>query len=318
MTSYQSNLQSITIDQLQDQFLKTKVKWPASAHKGLFLIIHGMLQMHFFELVGLGEEENYIEDKSLPDTWSNTSDESWTFRYRYGQSSLTYIIKGLRLGPLLIINGYSPEILSNDSSKIYQLELKVVDWLDCTSQELELEESGSSSEPNDIYSHQTKNQEKLKVWKSIILKKELELLDKMLYSKIIDNFLSYIYSDQQHQQTYVNGIMNPELEYFCDSDLYAVGGGFGGGPRRDANLPVPAFTPPYPGFTPGGSLIGPSHPGFGPNINDPYIPYRGGPRKGGTGVPTFHPPPPGARFDPFGPPDNDHFPPPRFDNNMHS
>jgi len=71
-----------------------------------------------------------------------------------------------------------------------------------------------------------------------------------------------------------------------------------------------------------GNVIGPSHPGFGPFVNDPY----------GGGMGNFTNPPsgrgrgtggrvPGARFDPYGPPINDlnsepgnEPPPPGFDN----
>jgi len=67
---------------------------------------------------------------------------------------------------------------------------------------------------------------------------------------------------------------------------------------------------------PPGNLVGPHHPGFGPLVNDPYgntPPFGGGGRgRGGMA-------PPGARFDPFGPPrpghqfgepDSDDLPPP--------
>ncbi len=62
-----------------------------------------------------------------------------------------------------------------------------------------------------------------------------------------------------------------------------LGGVMGPGPGQ--------FGPGHPSFPPGqpgGNLIGPRHPGFGPHVNDPY----GRPGRG----------PPGARFDPYGPP----------------
>jgi len=73
-------------------------------------------------------------------------------------------------------------------------------------------------------------------------------------------------------------------------------------------------------FTPGGNLVGPNHPGFGGTLDPYYDPYgigipndfRRGRGNRGRG-------PPGARFDPFGPPgggfgnpNNDHLPPPGF------
>lgn len=83
--------------------------------------------------------------------------------------------------------------------------------------------------------------------------------------------------------------------------------------------------PPFSGGgfpQPPGNLIGPGHPGFGPFANDPYGGHPEGlPRRGGRGGhhPFIHPP--GARFDPYGPPgtyfgepDNDEPPPPGYDN----
>lgn len=90
-------------------------------------------------------------------------------------------------------------------------------------------------------------------------------------------------------------------------DLYPTGPGIGPTPF----LPNPDFG--------GGNLLGPQHPGWGP-IN-PYDPGYGQPpipgraRGRGRGYPPLHPP--GARFDPFGPPsfnygdpDPDDLPPP--------
>ena len=76
--------------------------------------------------------------------------------------------------------------------------------------------------------------------------------------------------------------------------------------------------PPAPG--PGtGNLIGPNHPGFGPLVTDPYANSPYGPMGRGRGRGSF---PPGARFDPYGPPgmpfppgpDPDDLPPPGMGN----
>lgn len=88
-----------------------------------------------------------------------------------------------------------------------------------------------------------------------------------------------------------------------------------------------APSPNIPLSGPGGNLIGPHHPGFGPNVIDPYnnpqfVPPRGRGGRGGRGqYPPSHPP--GARFDPFGPPTGNNYsqpdpdePPPDSYNNM--
>lgn len=112
-----------------------------------------------------------------------------------------------------------------------------------------------------------------------------------------------------------------------DDDGFGVPGGFGGGPMGhygDGDLfgsfgrygeQVPGGYRGGFGGGSGGSEIGPHHPGFGPGVNDPYAMPRGGRGGGAYGTggfgsggvgapPDFHAPPPGARFDPFGPPPN--------------
>lgn len=86
---------------------------------------------------------------------------------------------------------------------------------------------------------------------------------------------------------------------YGDDDLFGAPGRFGEGTGGRFRMGRPGMG--------GGSSVGPNHPGFGP-VNDPY--GRGGDFGGvppgapqGPG-PYAHPPPRGARFDPFGPPIN--------------
>lgn len=92
----------------------------------------------------------------------------------------------------------------------------------------------------------------------------------------------------------------PSFAHYGDDDLFGAPGRFGGGAADRSRMGRPGFG------GGGGSSVGPNHPGFG-NVNDPY---RGGDFGGlppnapsGPG-PYAHPPPRGARFDPFGPPIN--------------
>lgn len=85
---------------------------------------------------------------------------------------------------------------------------------------------------------------------------------------------------------------------YGDDDLFGAPGRFGEGAG-------PQFRMGRPGMG-GGSSVGPNHPGFGP-VNDPYGQgaFGGLPPGAPTGPgPYAHPPPRGARFDPFGPPIN--------------
>jgi len=92
--------------------------------------------------------------------------------------------------------------------------------------------------------------------------------------------------------------------HFGDSDLFGSYGRYGQVPGGYRPSPSGAR-----GIDPegGGSQFGPHHPIFGPEVNDPYayggtgIPRAGGNGRGAGGI-GYHPPPRGARFDPFGPP----------------
>jgi len=136
----------------------------------------------------------------------------------------------------------------------------------------------------------------------------------------------------------VSSYSSPQLTYFCilsKTDCFPTRSddstGYFGVGSDDLN----PFTPPgernpgHMGGFGGGSLIGPQHPGFGPNVSDPYRggdPFGAFPQSGGRGGGRGRgAPPPGPRFDPFGPPinpkgdpDNDELPPPGgFGDNMY-
>jgi len=104
---------------------------------------------------------------------------------------------------------------------------------------------------------------------------------------------------------------------YIDEDYGTTPPGWFGVGSQDLNPFSSPFAPPF-GSPASGTQIGPNHPGFGPGVRNPYtqpFPGRGRGR-------AWIPPPPGARFDPFGPPgfpgsgnpDNDEPPPPGYGN----
>jgi len=112
-------------------------------------------------------------------------------------------------------------------------------------------------------------------------------------------------NDPSHLIDPYSGVRLPPVAspfYVGGNDLFPSGGG---------RFPLPGIADPG-----GGNLVGPNHPAFGPRVRDPYVL---GPRSRGSG--GYRGPPPGARFDPYGPPNNDFSdinpdepPPPGFDN----
>lgn len=94
----------------------------SSKFDAAFILVHIILQDFGFKLVGLGEDgprvgtsilersATYLisEEKHLPSDW-NKSTDSWAFRYRHSRSSMTFLVKGLRLQNSVLLHAFSLE-----------------------------------------------------------------------------------------------------------------------------------------------------------------------------------------------------------------
>ncbi|GJJ69132.1 proteasome inhibitor subunit 1 (PI31) [Entomortierella parvispora] len=104
----------------------------SSPYEGLASLSHAIMTAVGFRLVGLGEDDSLendrlaIDDLSranvLPSRW-NASSESYSFRYTHSQSSLTYLIKCMRIAGKFVIHGTAIE-----TSQICSLELPIKDY----------------------------------------------------------------------------------------------------------------------------------------------------------------------------------------------
>eukprot|EP01126_Amoeba_proteus_P041112 TRINITY_DN4412_c0_g1_i12.p1 TRINITY_DN4412_c0_g1~~TRINITY_DN4412_c0_g1_i12.p1 ORF type:complete len:220 (-),score=44.18 TRINITY_DN4412_c0_g1_i12:702-1289(-) len=90
----------------------------------LFVLIHAIMQCNGFKLVGLGEEGNTVEEKNLPVEW-NQSQDSWSFRYKHYRSSMTFLLKAIRIGNNLLVHG-----LALEQNEILNLDLEVSKYVD--------------------------------------------------------------------------------------------------------------------------------------------------------------------------------------------
>jgi len=261
----------------------------------IILFMHSIMGINDFVLVGLSENENYVENGELPQEW-NASQDSWSFRYKHAMSPNTYILKILKLGSKLIVHAMAKE----DENKIWSFELNAANYVN-----LELKDYANVS-PFDVM----KNQGQL-----------IDDFNDSISSKILANvnFKKNITKEKEKETKYQNYYRDrdddplripsqggrPNRDPMLigggvgGNDLYGVGGGFG-------------YLPGLGQTGGGGNYIGPNHPVFhgGP----------GGPGRGGV-YPGNHPT--GARFDPIGPlgfgshnPRPDHFRPPDWGNDM--
>lgn len=86
------------------RLLPSQPTHPQSRHAAIVLLLHTLLVRRGFRLSGLGEEGNVVQTKELPAAWQTEagSEGTWTLRYRHPQSSLSYLVRAVRLGPTLL------------------------------------------------------------------------------------------------------------------------------------------------------------------------------------------------------------------------
>jgi len=271
----------------------------------LTLVLHLITKELFgFRCIGITDQlDSTANDKLVPDGWNKSSD-AYSFYYKHPKSSMTFILKNLTMGEKLLVNG-----LAVEDNRVYTLELNVNDYI-------------KKGVANDDFQNIFMNMEALNVFKREIINKLLPMTEE---------------EAPENRPVVVppSGRGPPQQPYSPSYDPLRVT------PPRQPRIPVsPLYEPGFPSYAPpfgvgdrdldplgpgipsfpgqGGNLIGPNHPGFGP-VTDPYatgpFPGRG---RGRGGAPPGHPP--GARFDPFGPPgfgfepDNDELPPPGYNN----
>lgn len=266
-------------------------------------VLHCVMRELGFICTALGEKavsDEEFDKQVFPDGW-NQSRDSYSFQYKHTQSTMTFFLKCLLMNDKLLVHG-----LAKENNTVYSLELNVKEFVN---------EKSALDNPDTLF----KDVQKL-----------VSLFKIHISSKLLPHLNKPGYEDAppQAQQTATQQTQQPQQPQQ--------------GPRRDPlaepprnpyphgmpgydPLRVPGsgrlpqfgvgygdmFPPPIPGMRMpgdmGGNLIGPGHPGFGPRVNDPYAtdPFGvGGPNRLPRGAV-----PPGARFDPFGPPSRPGFPP---------
>jgi len=275
---------------LKEQRPKLKNKWDA-----ISITLHIIMKQLGFRFLGCGDKNEEQGDLLVPIDW-NKSSEYYSFRYKHPQSSMTFTIKLLPIGDKILVHG-----LAEEDKNIRTLELNVDDFIN---------PKGDFDDYNNVY-------------------KNVEKLINSFKTEVVSKLLPMSTSEAPETETTTNNNRTPQTQrgqsvvpppiipifdpYYerSDEQIFPLYGGppFGLG-SGDLNPLGPGF------HGNNGNLIGPNHPGFG-NPRDPYSGMYGGNRRGrGRG------PPPGARFDPYGPPgfpfnrepDPDEPPPPGFEN----
>ncbi|XP_003706872.2 proteasome inhibitor 31 kDa [Megachile rotundata] len=253
----------------------------------LILFIHWYLIKHGFKCIGLGDSKAFNESEKgtelLPDGWN--SHPNYTFRYINDKK--LYILHGIKSDEDLLTN-----LLKVDDQNVSSAQFPINQTINGLHGPLE----------SLISSHQ-----------SVINIIQKDLIDPLLPGNTIDN----------STQT---GAINREernIEIDRSPDPLRVGPAI-----RPSSVPH-RWDPLADPSSVGGADLNPFGRGGGGMIYDPFSTLRNpvNPLRPALGVPGRLPPgavPPHARFDPFGPPDieqprrrhdpdNDHLPPPGYD-----
>ncbi|PRP73915.1 hypothetical protein PROFUN_16396 [Planoprotostelium fungivorum] len=282
------------------------LKQPSEA---VVILLHVAMKHFGFRCVGTTEssrDESGIFDgidQFTPEDW-NKSNDCYVFTYKHTKSSMNFVIKSLVMGENLLINGTALE-----DKKVHTLEIDLQDY------------TRKNADLNDYNAIYKDAGQLLRLFKTNVIDKMLPGIHKEGFETSTpattnppsrgnvhsgetrrDPLRDYSAEDRRNR-------MGPQLPYapLGHGDLYPDMGGFN--------------VPPVPGGFGGmpfggGSIMGPDHPLFrDPYNSDPYSDPLRLPRR----------PPPGARFDPYGPPMRNHFgdpnpddlPPPGFGGNMY-
>jgi len=276
----------------------------------LSILLHCMMKEMGFRFIGCGDSNDVtISGQFVPPDW-NKSNDSFCFRYKHPQSSMTFVIKSLVLGDKLLVHG-----IAEEDKNIRSVELSVNDYV---------KSKVSYEDFDNLY----KNVEQLlSTYKETIVSKlfPMSITEAPETTTVRETPTSTTRSpDNDPLRIPGTGNRVPPNPYpyaadpYFDEDYGTTPPGWFGIGSHDLNpFPSPYGTP-FGG--PGsGSQIGPHHPGFGPGVRNPYNQPHYGRGRGRGFAP---PPPPGARFDPYGPPgfpgsgnpDNDDLPPPGYGN----
>ncbi|KAI8062503.1 PI31 proteasome regulator N-terminal-domain-containing protein [Gongronella butleri] len=314
-----------------ERMIKALPNTVQSPYDALMLMAHAAMLSVGFKYAGLGDDARQEGDgtqEQLPDAWNQQGPHVYAIRYSHPQSSMTFIIKSIKLAEKWIIHG-----LAIEDNKTATLEIATSDYTSAS-----FFPYASSSDQSFIHGFISSQR----------LNDLLVLYKINIIQRLIPGIVKPGYEEEQSKTTTTatsTGHRDPASSSHIPASSTVP-------PSRPPLMPPifdPATAPDQPSTLPnpfsvgrddldplhvtfpgqgGGMYVGPGHPMFGRRDDDPAGVLGGGPQSLPRGSV-----PPGARFDPIGPfqgrpptrgrrpprqfpgePDNDEPPPPGFDN----
>ncbi|KAF7729868.1 hypothetical protein EC973_003602 [Apophysomyces ossiformis] len=267
-----------------------------SPYDALAAATHAVMLSVGFRYAGLGDDARQVEGdgttRVLPEAWNAQGPHSYSCRYSHPQSSLTFVIKSLKLGERWIVHG-----LAIEDNKTASLDISAPDYTSASF--FPYEQSAEKPLVHGFISTERFN-DFILLFKINILQKLIPGLYKPGYQEEPSGVRTTSTSNEPSQGTSPEVPRRPEApstrppifdEPFAPEDPFS---------RRYNPLSV-GWTDLDPlsgqSHMPGGDgmYVGPEHPMFGEGDTDPSSIY-GGPEP----IPRQSVPP-GARFDPIGP-----------------
>ncbi|CEG68448.1 hypothetical protein RMATCC62417_04706 [Rhizopus microsporus] len=253
-----------------------------SPYDALAAAMHAIMLSVGFRFAGLGDDARQEGDgtqRNLPAEWNQHGPHYYHFRYSHPQSSLTFVIKVVRMGDKCVILG-----IGIGDNKTVVLDIATDDY------------TSASFFPNDLsndpivhgFISSNRFHDFIKTVKLNIIQRLIPGLNKPGYDDSTTTTTTTTSSSgtipSRNQPRQPPFMVPPPMP----TDPYNVGG-------DDLNPFGDRLRLPGSRGTGGGMYVGPNHPIFGGRFDDP--PIGGGPENLPRGAV-----PPGARFDPITPP----------------
>eukprot|EP00761_Pharyngomonas_kirbyi_P014112 gb/GECH01014142.1/.p1 GENE.gb/GECH01014142.1/~~gb/GECH01014142.1/.p1 ORF type:complete len:329 (+),score=75.83 gb/GECH01014142.1/:1-987(+) len=287
---------------------------PTTRHEALCLVLYATMIAEGFRCVGLSESEPESEHSadSIPQDW-NSSTDAYSFRFCYGENTERYIVKCVTLGSTILVHA----LVEPGQYSLPPLEINLDDYL----------RTDVTWNIDNIQRGYFKSPE---AFQQFINAVKMQIARELVPSSSSSSSSATGQASRDDQERRPPPQPEPRQPPPRDYDPLRETG-----PERTPygvgaeDLYPGGFAPRIPGAPSmrGGTQVGPDHPMFG-GVRDPYVGNGSRPGMGGPRIPPGSVPP-GARFDPFGPPpmyprgggpgprrstrgdpDPDHFPPP--------
>lgn len=82
-----------------------------SPQDAIVSLIHACMNVLSFRLVGIDDAISFTtSSNTLPEGWNKQGPANYTLRYKHEQSSMEFLLKIIKMGPITVINAIAIEV----------------------------------------------------------------------------------------------------------------------------------------------------------------------------------------------------------------